>query len=601
MTSAIFSNIIMAFIITLNLGLLLKSQHVSSSVVGGVSKDNLHLTHVFKEGAKKQPSVVSLSRAEYAAIHEVIFAISQSNVEELIKVLEDVSDPSSGNYGKHWSKSQVTELTANKQGYDTVKNYLNSNANIAIKKETLNGEYIFATAPVHVWEDVFATTFHVYEVPLDGPKGKQSKQIIRAEEYSLPLELAGHVSTVLNTVQFHGQNNIQKRYRSDVSKQRKDSSEDNVLKDTDTVKLDTSSEVEASQSAPSGSLNHDSILATTLDFNTQLHVPYYLASNTASATQNIVPYSFTVCSAGYIYIADCDPTRCLNTLNDQYIRLYADGYLVAYSDQYCNSCSGINYYTYSSYCRTYTLYAGCYSSYTCSGNFTITLRSSSTGYTSPTRQPSSVYSVGSVTPRLINQFYSVSSNVGNFLVSQAVYETNNEGYSLTDLKKFQQTFDLPEQTPKNFNSFPGMHDCSSSSASCYEGNLDVQYIMGIAQNVNTIYDYELLDTYDFLMNWIISVSNTATPANVYSISWGIEEIYLSAAYADLFNMEAIKLGVMGTTILAASGDDGAVTREVRADFSYCGYVPLFPASSPYVVSVGGTNVSLTCLQSSDIS
>ena len=125
--------------------------------------------------------------------------------------------------------------------------------------------------------------------------------------------------------------------------------------------------------------------------------------------------------------------------------------------------------------------------------------------------------------------------------------------------------------------------------------------MGIAQNVNTIYDYELLDTYDFLMNWIISVSNTATPANVYSISWGIEEIYLSAAYADLFNMEAIKLGVMGTTILAASGDDGAVTREVRADFSYCGYVPLFPASSPYVVSVGGTNVSLTCLQSSDIS
>ena len=123
---------------------------------------------------------------------------------------------------------------------------------------------------------------------------------------------------------------------------------------------------------------------------------------------------------------------------------------------------------------------------------------------------------------------------------------------------------------------------------------------GIAQNVETTYDYELSDQYDFLTNWIISVSNTATPANVYSISWGEGENYLSTSFADVFNTELIKLGVMGTTVLASSGDDGVSSFEARGNPSFCGYSPLFPASSPYVVAVGGTNVSTYPLSPVDV-
>eukprot|EP01036_Dinobryon_divergens_P040835 gene40835-54045_t len=54
--------------------------------------------HVFQEKAKKDPSLLSISRADKVAIHEVVFAISQSNMEQLIQVLDDVSDPSSSNY-----------------------------------------------------------------------------------------------------------------------------------------------------------------------------------------------------------------------------------------------------------------------------------------------------------------------------------------------------------------------------------------------------------------------------------------------------------------------------------------------------------------------
>jgi tripeptidyl-peptidase-1 len=163
---------------------------------------------------------------------------------------------------------------------------------------------------------------------------------------------------------------------------------------------------------------------------------------------------------------------------------------------------------------------------------------------------------------------------------------------------FQTTFGLPQQAAKTNQFGDFSSDCSYGL--CYEGNLDVQYIMGIAQNVETTYDYELTDQYDFLSNWIMSVSNTATPANVYSISWGMMEVFLSTSFADVFNTELIKLGVMGTTVLASSGDDGVSSFEARGNPSFCGYSPLFTASSPYVVAVGGTNVSTYPLSPVDV-
>jgi len=205
-----------------------------------------------------------------------------------------------------------------------------------------------------------------------------------------------------------------------------------------------------------------------------------------------------------------------------------------------------------------------------------------------------------VTPRLLPSYYNIISNTGSLQVSQAVYETDWEGFSPSDLTMFQTTFGLPQQAAKTNQFGDFSSDCSYGL--CYEGNLDVQYIMGIAQNVETTYDYELTDQNgtDFLTNWIISVSNTATPANVYSISWGEKENYVSTSFADVFNTELIKLGVMGTTVLASSGDDGAVSSDARGNPSFCGYNPQFPASSPYVVAVGGTNVSTYPLSPVDI-
>jgi subtilase family serine protease len=44
------------------------------------------------------------------------------------------------------------------------------------------------------------------------------------------------------------------------------------------------------------------------------------------------------------------------------------------------------------------------------------------------------------------------------------------------------------------------------------------------------------------------------------------------------------------TILASSGDDGAVSTSAAGNPLACGYNPSFPATSPYVTAVGGTMV-----------
>jgi hypothetical protein len=598
--------------------------------------------HIFQEKAKKNPSFVSQSRADKEVTHNVIFAISQSNMDQLTHVLEDLSDPSSSKYGKHWSKSEVAEFTTNKRSYSAVMEYLQAKDGVDIYRQSLYGEYIFARAPVHVWEDVFATTFQMYESSSKEKNRKQNK-IIRAEEYSLPVELDGHVSTVLNTIQFHGENAIKKRYKSDanvpISKLQKGTAGHSKLLEGATTsttshrpsrgpttrrptRVPSKKPTQIPTRIPTtGITNIDSPTAppsASLELNIPIHVPYYSTWDTNSANFNTKSFTFRTCASGYIYIADCDPVRCSgSSSNDQYIRLYnSELEEVAYNDNRCGLCSVIDYPTLSDKCHTYTLQQGCKGYNYCSGNFTITLlstldqiptpcpvntptlRPNSKRKPTPTSEPSSLYSIGSVTPRFISSYYNITSNTGSLLVSQAVYETDQEGFSPSDLTMFQTTFGLPQQAPKTNQFGDFSSDCSSGY--CYEGNLDVQYIMGIAQNVETTYDYELTDQYDFLSNWIISVSNTATPANVYSISWGEGENYLSTSFADVFNTELIKLGVMGTTVLASSGDDGVSSSDARGNPSSCGYSPLFPASSPYVVAVGGTNVSTYPLSPVDV-
>jgi len=63
----------------------------------------------------------------------------------------------------------------------------------------------------------------------------------------------------------------------------------------------------------------------------------------------------------------------------------------------------------------------------------------------------------------------------------------------------------------------------------------------------------------------------------------------SQVYVNRTNMEFVKLGLVGHTLLAASGDDGtAGTHNSEDGCATMG--PIFPSSSPWVLSVGATSI-----------
>lgn len=92
------------------------------------------------------------------------------------------------------------------------------------------------------------------------------------------------------------------------------------------------------------------------------------------------------------------------------------------------------------------------------------------------------------------------------------------------------------------------------------------------------------------LTWLYQVGNTsdATVPKLFSTSYGEEETSeLPSSYADRINAEFVKCGTRGITLLFASGDSGAVPASgkcVDGAFS-----PKWPATSPYVTAVGGTD------------
>ena len=64
----------------------------------------------------------------------------------------------------------------------------------------------------------------------------------------------------------------------------------------------------------------------------------------------------------------------------------------------------------------------------------------------------------------------------------------------------------------------------------------------------------------------------------------------SQGYVSRVNIQFQKIGLLGTTLLSASGDSGAHGRTDEECFFDNTCHPAFPASSPFVTAVGGTQL-----------
>ena len=158
---------------------------------------------------------------------------------------------------------------------------------------------------------------------------------------------------------------------------------------------------------------------------------------------------------------------------------------------------------------------------------------------------------GSIQPERLNRYYSVDNNTGSSLSSQAVFQSNKQYVSPDDLTAFQKVFNLPKQKVAKFvGGGQSNYICMASPDNCSEGNVDMQYIMAISQGTPTTNWYTDLDNF---AGWLLAIANTGKPPAVISISYGANEKFVSASEFDAFNLQAVKLGLMGVTILVSSG------------------------------------------------
>ncbi|KAF8136055.1 peptidase S8/S53 domain-containing protein [Mycena galopus ATCC 62051] len=105
-----------------------------------------------------------------------------------------------------------------------------------------------------------------------------------------------------------------------------------------------------------------------------------------------------------------------------------------------------------------------------------------------------------------------------------------------------------------------------------EGQLDIQYTVGIAGNVPTTFD---------TINWLLSQED---PPTVFSTSYLNLESDLTQSVATSLCNGYMQLGAIGISMIFASGDGGAANNEQGCT----SFVPTFPATCPYVTSVGAT-------------
>lgn len=167
--------------------------------------------------------------------------------------------------------------------------------------------------------------------------------------------------------------------------------------------------------------------------------------------------------------------------------------------------------------------------------------------------------------------------------SMAVAEFQGQTYKTADLDTFSTSCSIPQGVDTNIGD--GHNDNKRSGV---EAVLDIEFMKAVAPDVplTVVYSskYSLLD-------WCTQITNLEDSPLIHSVSYGNDERQQSSeAFMVSANTAFAKAGARGLSILFASGDQGVCGREGCGGlFSAKRFKPDFPAASPYITAVGGTD------------
>lgn len=188
------------------------------------------------------------------------------------------------------------------------------------------------------------------------------------------------------------------------------------------------------------------------------------------------------------------------------------------------------------------------------------------------------------TPTTLRELYGVDVVGEAPENSMAVTAFLEQYYDQSDLTKFYDTYCTNLTCGKGLPTLVG--DATNGTAGV-ESMLDIETITGVAGNVSAEFwgfsgrSPDNVENEPF-MKWLTTLANTTDPPMIFSTSYGEDEDSWSYEAFSRLNVEFVKAGARGITLLYASGDEGANCESGV-------FVPEGPGSSPYVLAVGGTS------------
>ncbi|KAJ7723451.1 family S53 protease [Mycena maculata] len=197
-----------------------------------------------------------------------------------------------------------------------------------------------------------------------------------------------------------------------------------------------------------------------------------------------------------------------------------------------------------------------------------------------------------VRPVCIQEFYGIPNTTISGSLTNSI---GVQGYNSASLGEYANNDDLatflnefrPDIAGNTFSVtlLNGAQNLQDNSGGL-EGQIDIQYTVGVAGNVPTTY---LLDqsnsdaaiSYMDTINWLLSQED---PPTVFTTSYANEEAELTQSAAMSVCNGYMQLAAIGISMIFASGDGGASDNQQGCT----SFVPMFPSTCPYVTSVGGT-------------
>lgn len=493
--------------------------------------------------------------------------LKQKNIKKLETLLQHISEPRSPEYGKYLSKEEIRKISAptHTQVKKVCKFFENKINNIC--RISVSGDMIALSTHIQEAEDAFNVHISAY-MPRDA--NDQSAIFFRSDkDIVLPNEISDLVEDISLTQPIHSL-----RRRS-----YKQPSHPPTQTHTHTHPPTHSHTYKNATHVPPVTVLCDTIQPldkkVTLSFVVQPDIHTHTRTHTDTYVNSISSFDILIKQSVNKYAHSVN----IPNLPD----------IVDSVEETCVDRNGKK-----TTCVKYTVHVPDVPNYQ-STQFSVRFQTKDNVYSEYSGfKCGGVWSAPLMTPTTLERIYGLpNAAIKDPRNVVCVVEFLEQYFNEDDLNLFFQETGV---TPLKDPIILGHNDQLEGEISGGEAQLDIQYLMSLAPNATTWFwsvpGRSAFSRQEPFLTWLFEVNdlndNVPFPL-VYSISYGDDEATLPSKYLERINVEFLKMGLQGITILVASGDDGASGYLTRSDPSVCAKsMPEAPASSPYVTAIGGT-------------